>query len=51
MVRAAAANDRSFATFANIARPSKSGSVDIDNPATMNFDNYSSINTLGATHC
>ncbi|ANB77198.1 hypothetical protein AYM40_34425 [Paraburkholderia phytofirmans OLGA172] len=31
----AAANEPSSATFANIASPSKSGSFDIDNPATM----------------
>jgi NAD(P)-dependent dehydrogenase (short-subunit alcohol dehydrogenase family) len=35
MARAAAANERSSATLANIANPSKSGSRDIDNPATM----------------
>jgi hypothetical protein len=32
---AAAANEPSSATFANIASPSKSGSLDIDNSATM----------------
>jgi len=30
--------DLSSATFANIARPSKSGILDIYNPATMAFD-------------
>jgi hypothetical protein len=37
---AALANDRSSATLANIARPSKSGSFDIDNPATMDFIHF-----------
>jgi hypothetical protein len=37
MALAAAANDRSSATLANIASPSKSSSFDIDNPATMTF--------------
>src|SRR5260370_8287025 len=49
IVRAAAANERSSATFANIARPSKSGSLAIDNPATMNFHNYYFKNTASAT--
>ena len=40
MVLAAAANERSSATFANIASPSKSGSFDIDNPATMTFIHF-----------
>jgi len=37
---AAPANDLSSATFANIASPSKSGSFDIDNPATMTFIHF-----------
>jgi hypothetical protein len=40
MARAAAANDRSSATLANIASPSKSGSLDIDIPATMIFIHF-----------
>jgi len=40
MVLAAAANERSSATFANIASPSKSGSFDIDNPATVVFIHF-----------
>jgi hypothetical protein len=40
MVVAAAANEPSSATFANIASPSKSGSFDIDNPATMLFNYF-----------
>jgi hypothetical protein len=40
MARAAAANDRSSATLANIARPSKSGNFDIDNSATMIFHHF-----------
>jgi hypothetical protein len=40
MVLAAAANECSSATFANIASPSKSGSFDIDNPATMTFIHF-----------
>jgi hypothetical protein len=40
MARAAAAKERSSATFANIAIPSKSGNFDIDSPATMAFSNY-----------
>jgi hypothetical protein len=35
MAVAAPANEPSSATFANMASPSKSGSFDIDNPATM----------------
>jgi hypothetical protein len=40
MAVAAAANDPSSATFPNIASPSKSGSFDIDNPATMVFNHF-----------
>jgi hypothetical protein len=40
IVAAAAANEPSSATFANIANPSKSGSFDIDNPATMVFSHF-----------
>jgi hypothetical protein len=40
MARAAAANDRSSATLANIAIPSKSGNFDIDNPATISFYHF-----------
>jgi hypothetical protein len=49
MARAAAAKERSSATFANIASPSKSGNFDIDNPATMVFIHYYFENRLGAT--
>src|SRR5215470_3338140 len=37
---AAAANERVSATFAKIAKPSRSGSFDMSNPETMNFDNF-----------
>jgi hypothetical protein len=40
MAKAAAANDRSSATLANIAIPSKSGNFDIDNPATISFHHF-----------
>jgi hypothetical protein len=40
ITRAAAANERSSATLANIANPSKSGSLDIDNFATMVFKHF-----------
>jgi hypothetical protein len=40
MVVAAPANEPSSATFANIASPSKSGSFDIDNPATVVFIHF-----------
>src|ERR1700756_1203992 len=40
MVLAAAANERSSATFANIARPSKSGSFDIDNSCNDDFHSF-----------
>jgi hypothetical protein len=49
MVLAAAANERSSATFANIASPSKSGSFDIDNPATMTFIHFYFENSRPAT--
>src|SRR5258705_1550477 len=37
MARAAAANERSSATLAKITSPSRSGSFDIDNHATIDF--------------
>jgi hypothetical protein len=37
---AAAANERVSATFAKIAKPSRSGSFDISIPETMSFDNF-----------
>ena len=37
---AARANDRSSATFAKIARPSRSGRLDMKNPETMCFDSF-----------
>jgi hypothetical protein len=40
MAIAAAAKEPSSATFANIASPSKSGSFDIDNFATMTFNHF-----------
>jgi hypothetical protein len=40
MVVAAPANEPSSATLANIASPSKSGSFDIDNPATVVFIHF-----------
>src|SRR5258706_8405805 len=46
---AAAANEPSSATFANIASPSKSGSFDIDNPATMTFIHFYSERSCFAT--
>jgi hypothetical protein len=49
MAWAAAANERSSATLANIASPSKSGSFDIDISATMNFIHYYFANWLAAT--
>jgi hypothetical protein len=50
MARAAAAKERSLATFANIASPSKSGNFDIDNLATMAFIHIYFENIAGATH-
>ena len=49
MVLAAAANERSSATFANIASPSKSGSFDIDNSATMTFIHFCFEKSRSAT--
>jgi hypothetical protein len=49
MARAAAANDRSSATLANIAIPSKSGNFDIDNPATISFYSFYFEKTAFAT--
>jgi len=49
MALAAAANDRSSATLANIASPSKSGSFDIGNPATMAFIHFYFENEGSAT--
>jgi hypothetical protein len=40
IVAAAAANEPSSATFANIANPSKSGNFDIGNFATMAFNHF-----------
>src|SRR6266566_3242073 len=37
---AAAANERVSATLAKIAKPSRSGSLDISNPETIDFDNF-----------
>jgi hypothetical protein len=37
---AAAANERISATFAKIAKPSRSGSVDISISETIDFDNF-----------
>src|SRR5262245_40479081 len=37
---AAAAKERVSATFAKIAKPSRSGSFDISNPETVDFDNF-----------
>src|SRR5580700_4798886 len=37
---AAAANERVSATFAKIAKPSRSGSFDMSNPETIGFDNF-----------
>ena len=45
----APANDRSSATLANIARSSKSGSFDIDNPATIAFIHFYFENASAAT--
>ena len=50
MARAAAANDRSSATFANIASPSKLGSFDIDTLATMIFIYFYFENAASATN-
>jgi hypothetical protein len=49
MTRAAAANERSSATLANMASPSKSGSFDIDNPVTMNFNLFYFENSVSTT--
>jgi hypothetical protein len=49
MTRAAPANDRSSATLANIASPSKSGSFDIYIPATITFINFYFEKQPGAT--
>src|ERR1700720_2401453 len=49
MACAAAANDRSSATLANIAIPSKSGNFDIDNSATMDFHHFYFENAASAT--
>ncbi|WP_448956745.1 hypothetical protein [Labrys neptuniae] len=49
MVRAAAAKDRSSATLANMANPSKSGSFDIYNFATMIFIHFYFENPWAAT--
>jgi hypothetical protein len=37
---AAAANERISATLAKIAKPSRSGSFDMSNPETIDFDNF-----------
>jgi hypothetical protein len=37
---AAAAKERVSATFAKIAKPSRSGSFDMSNPETIGFDNF-----------
>src|SRR5258708_4576957 len=37
---AAAAKERASATFAKIAKPSRSGSFDMANPETIDFDNF-----------
>src|SRR5260370_19981608 len=37
---AAPAKERVSATFAKIAKPSRSGSFDISNPETVDFDNF-----------
>src|SRR5690348_9016315 len=37
---AAAANERVSATLAKIAKPSRSGNLDISNPETISFDNF-----------
>src|SRR5260370_8923442 len=37
---AAAAKERVSATFAKIAKPSRSGSFDMSNPETIDFDNF-----------
>jgi hypothetical protein len=47
---AAPANDRSSATLANIASPSKSGSFDIDIPATIAFIPFYFENAPSATN-
>jgi hypothetical protein len=38
--RARSGNERLSATFAKIAKPSRSGSFDISNPETIGFDNF-----------
>jgi hypothetical protein len=50
MARAAAAKDRSSATLANIASPSKSGSFDIDVPATITFIHFYFENASSTTN-
>jgi len=50
MARAAAAKERSSATFENIASPSKSGNFDIDNLAMMAFVYFYFERIADATH-